>query len=152
MRTTDGNGDPLRDGQLYYVQDTRTMVGNCISWWGPRTPSGGGSGYVCNLDEAGKYTAEDVKKLRETDVPYPVEYVDARVVRHVRGDNRDFARVSWTRQGSEKNCPNNAPRWFSGHWRDWHRGHGCHKDDGKARNQVAQQEIERHEGRTSRNG
>ena len=28
-------------------------------------------------------------------------------------------------------CQDLAPRWFGGHWRDWHRGHGCELDDGK---------------------
>ncbi len=23
----------------------------------------------------------------------------------------------------------NTPRWFTGRWIDWHRGHGCDKDD-----------------------
>jgi hypothetical protein len=25
-------------------------------------------------------------------------------------------------------CQNNSPAGFTGHWRDWHRGHGCDKD------------------------
>jgi hypothetical protein len=25
-------------------------------------------------------------------------------------------------------CSNNAPAGFTGHWREWHRGHGCNKD------------------------
>lgn len=28
-------------------------------------------------------------------------------------------------------CDNMAPASFVGHWRDWHRGHGCNLDDGK---------------------
>jgi len=28
-------------------------------------------------------------------------------------------------------CENPCPRSYSGHWRDWHRGHGCDLDDGK---------------------
>jgi len=30
-------------------------------------------------------------------------------------------------------CANNTPREFAGHWREWHRGHGCDKDDGHPR-------------------
>jgi hypothetical protein len=41
-------------------------------------------------------------------------------------------------------CPNNTPPWFTGHWRDWHRGHGCEKDDGKPRSEAATAEIARH--------
>lgn len=28
-------------------------------------------------------------------------------------------------------CRNFSPPWFSGRWRDWHRGHGCELDDGE---------------------
>ena len=38
-------------------------------------------------------------------------------------------------------CTNNSPPGFSGHWREWHRGHGCDKDDGKARTPEAAAEI-----------
>ena len=40
-----------------------------------------------------------------------------------------------------KTCANNTPRGFVGHWREWHRGHGCDKDDGKPRSDEAQHEI-----------
>lgn len=30
-------------------------------------------------------------------------------------------------------CTNQTPSWFTGHWREWHRGHGCDIDDGKPR-------------------
>lgn len=41
-------------------------------------------------------------------------------------------------------CTDHTPPWFVGHWRDWHRGHGCDKDDGKPRADVATTEIEQH--------
>ncbi len=41
-------------------------------------------------------------------------------------------------------CTNWAESWYKGHWRDWHRGHGCNLDDGKPRAEVAQQEIDAH--------
>jgi len=41
-------------------------------------------------------------------------------------------------------CPGGAPSWFVGHWRDWHRGHGCDCDDGKPRSKAAATEIEQH--------
>lgn len=34
-------------------------------------------------------------------------------------------------------CTNYAPAGFTGHWREWHRGHGCDKDDGKPRTEGA---------------
>ena len=40
-----------------------------------------------------------------------------------------------------KTCTNNTPRGFVGHWREWHRGHGCDKDDGKQRSDEARHEI-----------
>lgn len=40
-----------------------------------------------------------------------------------------------------KTCTNNTPRCFVGHWREWHRGHGCDKDDGKPRSDEAKHEI-----------
>ena len=43
-----------------------------------------------------------------------------------------------------KSCIDHSPSWFVGHWRDWHRGHGCNKDDGKPRTIVAKTEIEQH--------
>ena len=43
-----------------------------------------------------------------------------------------------------KPCTNNTPPWFTGHWRDWHRGHGCDQDDGKDRSDAAVMEIEQH--------
>jgi hypothetical protein len=44
-----------------------------------------------------------------------------------------------------KTCDNRTPPWFVGHWRDWHRGHGCDQDDGKPRSEAAKTEIIQHE-------
>ena len=41
-------------------------------------------------------------------------------------------------------CKDYSPPWYGGRWRDWHRGHGCHLDDGKPRSNEAQEEIKRH--------
>jgi hypothetical protein len=87
MKTTDGTGSPLVDDAEYFVQDARGCVGNCGSWWAPK-----GAGYVCSIDEAGRYLGSEVRTLRETDVPWPVGYVLDRIVRHVRVDNQAFAR------------------------------------------------------------
>lgn len=45
-------------------------------------------------------------------------------------------------------CSNNTPSWFVGHWRDWHRGHGCNKDDGKPRSEAAKTEVAQHAANT----
>lgn len=88
MKTVDGTGAQIDDGMHYFVQDARGCVGNCGSWWAPN-----GAGYTCDIDAAGKYLGKDVRSMRETDVPWPVDYVLARVVRHVRVDNQAFRRV-----------------------------------------------------------
>ena len=41
-------------------------------------------------------------------------------------------------------CRNMSPPWFTGRWRDWHRGHGCNLDDGKPRSDEAKAEIVAH--------
>lgn len=40
-----------------------------------------------------------------------------------------------------KSCTDHTPPSFVGHWREWHRGHGCDKDDGKPRSAAATTEI-----------
>ena len=40
-----------------------------------------------------------------------------------------------------KSCTDHTPPSFVGHWREWHRGHGCDKDDGKPRSDAATTEI-----------
>lgn len=46
--------------------------------------------------------------------------------------------------GAARTCNDNSPAWFAGRWRDWHRGHGCDKDDGRPRTEHGAAEIERH--------
>jgi hypothetical protein len=87
---TDGRGHPLEPAAMYFIQDARSSVGNCGSWWGPN-----GAGYVCSIDEAGQYTGDCCSGLRATAVPWPVDYVLARAVRHVRVDNQAFDRRNY---------------------------------------------------------
>ena len=44
-----------------------------------------------------------------------------------------------------ESCTDHTPSWFVGHWRDWHRGHGCDKDDGNPRSSAATTEVAQHE-------
>lgn len=83
----DGVGNKIVDDAEYYVQDSRGQVGNCGSWWAPNS-----QGYVCSIDDAGTYVGADVRHLRDTDVPWPVDYVLRHTVRHVRVDNQAFRR------------------------------------------------------------
>ncbi len=71
----------IEDGKNYYIQDTRTIVGNCASWWGPNR-----GGYTCELVMAGVYTAEEARNIsdRKTDVAWEKEAVDAIAIKHVR--------------------------------------------------------------------
>lgn len=87
MKKTDGTGAPIVDTDEYFVQDARQVVGNCGSWWAPK-----GAGYVCNIDDAGRYTGKAARDMRDDDVPWPVDYVLTRAVRHVRVDNQAFRR------------------------------------------------------------
>ncbi|WP_158408268.1 Lar family restriction alleviation protein [Cupriavidus basilensis] len=59
---------------MFYVQDTRQFVGNCVMWWGKNR-----SGYVTRLNEAGKYTLDEATSIceRDTDRMWPCEQIDA---------------------------------------------------------------------------
>lgn len=67
--------------QMYYVEDTWQIVGNCMTWWRPNR-----GGYTTELDSAGLYTAGQVRGMRPYDVGWPKEFVEARVTKHVRRD------------------------------------------------------------------
>lgn len=73
----------LRGGwgqKLYYVRDTREIVGDCVLWWAE-----GGNGYTCELKGAGLFTANEVAKMpRDTDVAYERSAVESLAIRHVR--------------------------------------------------------------------
>lgn len=68
--------------KLYYIQDSRSFIGNSPVWWGYN-----GSGYTSNLLKAGTYTEEESiaqHKDRITDIPWPKDYIDKHV--HVEVD------------------------------------------------------------------
>ena len=52
-------------------------------------------------------------------------------------------------RATKKTCTDFTPPWFTGRWRDWHRGHGCDQDDGKFRTSEGQREIDDHEADAS---
>lgn len=61
---------------LYYLQDSRTFVGNDVMWWAKD-----GNGYTTDLRKAHIYTKEEAVRQhqsRETDIPWPKDYIDAR--------------------------------------------------------------------------
>jgi len=65
----------------YYVEDSRRPVGNCMLWWRPE-----GKGYTTQIEEAGLYSAEQVKQMRSSDVGWPEPFVRKHLVGHVRRD------------------------------------------------------------------
>lgn len=62
--------------QLFYLQDSRTYVGNDVMWWALN-----GNGYTTDLRKAQVFSKEDAVKQhqsRESDIPWPKDYIDAR--------------------------------------------------------------------------
>jgi hypothetical protein len=61
---------------LFYLQDSRSYVGNDVLWWAKD-----GKGYTTDLSKAEVYTKEDAvrqNQCRGSDIPWPKEYIDAR--------------------------------------------------------------------------
>jgi len=61
---------------LFYLQDSRSYVGNNMLFW---SASGG---YTTDVSKAEVFTLETAQRQhdsRETDIPWPKEYIDARV-------------------------------------------------------------------------
>lgn len=86
---------------LYYVQDKRTIVGNCLYWW-----KAGDHGYTCNLSEAKVWTEADARALIERSGhkyrAWPKAYIDARTVVHVdvqHCDGEDAGAIGHARVG-----------------------------------------------------
>lgn len=67
--------------ELFYILDTRQVVGNCALWWRPD-----GAGYTCDLGDAGLYSREAARSHRETDIAVPRELAERLAIRHVRLD------------------------------------------------------------------
>ena len=74
----DGLGQPIDPRQHYFIQDSRGYVGNLMSFWRPE-----GKGYCCCIDDAGRYRGDDLPGGRETDVAWPVGYLESKAARYV---------------------------------------------------------------------
>ena len=60
----------------YYLQDASGYVGNCMLWWQD------GGGYCCDITKAEVFSKEDAirqNESRETDIPWPKDYIDKRM-------------------------------------------------------------------------
>lgn len=89
------------DEELFYVQDARRYVGDCVLWWGKER-----SGYTTELGDAGLYTADEVARMtRETDVPWPRRVVERAAARtaHVRADYLRAEAGDDARSGRDEN-------------------------------------------------
>jgi hypothetical protein len=67
--------------KLYYLQDTRQVIGNCALWWRKNC-----SGYTVNLDEANTFTksqAYAIHNVRNTDVPRLISEINKIAKLHV---------------------------------------------------------------------
>jgi hypothetical protein len=61
------------EGGEYFLQDTRSYVGNCPMWWG------GSGGYTSRIDKARRYTFDEAMRqheCRDTDVPWPCSEIE----------------------------------------------------------------------------
>ncbi len=80
-----GSGEPL-----FYMQDARTMVGNCMLWWAKD-----GAGYVCDIRQAHVYTLDEVTKRtwRCTDIAWDKAYTDSRIKPVIDHQNIDKSKI-----------------------------------------------------------
>jgi len=63
----------MNNKELYYLQDSRSYVGNDILFWADA------GGYTTNVSKAEKFDKEKVIEMhnsRITDIPWPVKYID----------------------------------------------------------------------------
>jgi len=73
------HGDDAMANQqpMFYLQDSRSYVGNSMQFWAVD-----GHGYTTDISHAARFTQTDAvrrNQSRETDIPWPVAYIDARL-------------------------------------------------------------------------
>lgn len=82
---------------LYYLQDSRSYVGNCPQWWAKDR-----AGYTSRLDEAHRFTFDEAMQQhreRDTDIPWPCAEIDSLARRtvdhqHMRSIREQRAKLS----------------------------------------------------------
>lgn len=85
--------DMAGDAEDYVVWFLGNYNGDCCIFWGPNE-----SGYVTDLDKAGRYTkehAENIEKRRGKEKAVPLAVAEAAVRRHVTSDalRRELAKL-----------------------------------------------------------
>lgn len=73
---------------LFYVQDTRQYVGNCVLWWRQ-----GKAGYTTKITDAHVFHEDELPSLRDTDKPWPVDIV--RDSASLRVDFQDLPKTNY---------------------------------------------------------
>lgn len=74
----------------FYVQDKRSCVGNCMTWWKEDS-----CGYVCDIRQAKIFTQDEIDKMHSCKTggnkrAWPKEYIDERVSHHIDMQDCDF--------------------------------------------------------------
>ena len=86
----------LKNERLYYLCDSRSVVGNCLMFWRKN-----GCGYTYNLDDCEVYPetkAFEMHKSRESDVPMPKDVVDKLAERHLDHQDYDAYLEQWSKK------------------------------------------------------
>jgi len=72
----------IAHNEFFYIQDTRTYVGNSVLWWGIN-----GKGYTTDILSAHKYKKEEILKnfdeWRETDKFWIADHVNKHIKSHI---------------------------------------------------------------------
>ena len=69
-------GGWVSEEERFYLQDSRSFCGNDALWWRV-----GGKGYTSDLREAAIYTKDEAQRMhkaRDTDIPWPVSYINTK--------------------------------------------------------------------------
>lgn len=87
----------------YYIQDTRSFVGNAVVWWRPE-----GKGYTCHLDDAGLFSEEEARRIeRDRSTDKPIREDIAREAASLHVDAQRLAAVLFA-HGLNKSTPSGA--------------------------------------------
>lgn len=78
----------LPKDKFFYVQDSRSYVGNAVLWWAKD-----GSGYVTDISKAHKYTWEEIQTFnpRETDIIWESELAEKAIRSYVDSQYLDYS-------------------------------------------------------------
>ena len=91
----------------FYLQDSRSNTGDGLMFWAL------GGGYTTNLDKAELFIQEQACGHRETDIPWPKEYVDARA--HL-GVDHQYISLDEAREQLSPGCT--VVLQIPGHWNE----------------------------------